>query len=124
MEFDYKKEIPDESKRLIEANRNMEKNPNIIPAILERKKGDSIELIDKTKFLVPKTMTLTQFSSSIRKRINLDKAKALAIFVNGKDKKQYAESGDKLMSELYEKHKDNDGFLYMIYTGEITWGSV
>jgi GABA(A) receptor-associated protein len=27
-----------------------------------------------------------------------------------------------LMSTLYEEHKDEDGFLYMTYSGETTFG--
>ena len=29
-----------------------------------------------------------------------------------------------LMSDIYEDHKDEDGFLYITYSGEITFGCV
>ncbi len=122
MEFAFQKEMPDASKRKIESNKIREKHPDRVPTICEKKDTDKIDQLDKTRFLVPMDQTLTQFSSNIRKRINLDKSKALNLLIQGTDKKQFAESGEKLMSELYEKYKNPDGFLYIIYTGEITWG--
>ena len=122
MEFVFKQENPDETKRIVESNKIREKYKDRIPVICERRKNDIIKEIDKSKFLVPMDLTFTQFSAIIRKKIDLDKAKALNLLVMGKDKKQYSETGDKLMSEIYEKHKDTDGFLYITYTGEITWG--
>jgi len=122
MEFQFKKDNPDQSKRKVESDKIREKYKDRIPVICEKKKKETLNDIDKSKFLVPCDLTFTQFSAIIRKKINLDKSKALNLLVMGNDKKQYSETGDKLMSEIYEKHKDNDGFLYITYTGEITWG--
>ena len=126
MDFVFKQENPDESKRIVESNKIREKYKDRIPVICERRKNDIIKEIDKSKFLVPMDLNFTQFIAIIRKKIILDRSNqksiVLSLLVMGKDKKQYSETGDKLMSEIYEKHKDTDGFLYIIYTGEISMG--
>ena len=122
MEFQFKKDNPDKSKRVLESQKIREKYSDRIPVICEKKATDKINQIDKSKFLVPMDLTFTQFSAIIRKKIDLDKSKALNLLVMGKDNKQFSETGDKLMSDIYEKHRDEDGFLYITYTGEITWG--
>ena len=53
----------------------------------------------------------------IRKRIKLSPEKAIFIFVNNTLPPTAA-----LMSTVYEQHKDEDGFMYMMYSGENTFG--
>ena len=62
-------------------------------------------------------MNLGQFVYIIRKRIKLESNQALFVTVNS-----VLESSNILISELYEKQKDEDGFLYIIYTTENTFG--
>ena len=59
-----------------------------------------------------------QFVYVIRKRIKLSPEKAIFIFVNNVLPPTAA-----LMSSIYEEHKDEDGFLYIVYSGENTFGS-
>lgn len=54
----------------------------------------------------------------IRKRIKLSAEKAIFIFVNNTLPPTAA-----LMSAIYEEHKDEDGFLYVTFSGENTFGS-
>lgn len=58
-----------------------------------------------------------QFVYVIRKRLSLPAEKAIFLFV-GKSLPRTAA----LMSEVYDKHKDEDGFLYLTYSGENTFG--
>ena len=74
--------------------------------------------IDKKKYLVPADLTVGQFVYVIRKRIRLSPEKAIFIFVNGVLPPTAA-----LMSAVYEEHKDADGFLYIQYSGENTFGA-
>ena len=74
--------------------------------------------IDKKKYLVPADLTVGQFVYVIRKRIRLSPEKAIFIFVNGVLPPTAA-----LMSAVYEEHKDADGFLYIQYSGENTFGT-
>ena len=52
-----------------EATRILEKYPDRIPIILEKNKDSDIKLIEKTKYLVPRNMVMTQFIFTIRKNI-------------------------------------------------------
>ena len=70
------------------------------------------------RYLVPKDLTAYQFSFILRKRLQLPKDQSIWLFVNGK----YALKADTLMQAVYERSKDKDGFLYMTYSGENTYG--
>ena len=64
-------------------------------------------------------MTVSQFSFIIRRKIELAKESALFLLVNGK----VSIVGNQTMSEVYENNKDiEDGFLYITYTSQLTWG--
>lgn len=63
-------------------------------------------------------LTVGQFVYVIRKRISVPAEKAIFIFVNNTLPPTAA-----LMSTVYEQHKDEDGFMYMIYSGENTFGA-
>ena len=62
-------------------------------------------------------LTVGQFVYVIRKRIKLSPEKAIFIFVNNVLPPTAA-----LMSSIYDEHKDDDGFLYIAYSGENTFG--
>ncbi|KAG5578889.1 hypothetical protein H5410_049516 [Solanum commersonii] len=69
-------------------------------------------------YLVPADLTVGQFVYVVRKRIKLSAEKAIFIFV-----KNILPPTAAMMSAIYEEHKDEDGFLYMTYSGENTFGS-
>ena len=68
--------------------------------------------------MVPADLTVGQFVYVIRKRIKLSPEKAIFIFVSNNVLPPTAS----LMSAVYEEHKDDDGFLYITYSGENTFG--
>jgi GABA(A) receptor-associated protein len=114
----FKEEHPLE-KRQAEAGRIKEKYPDRIPVIVERAENSkSIPDIDKKKYLVPADLTVGQFVYVIRKRIKLSPEKAIFIFIDNK-----LPPSASLMSAVYEEMKDKDGFLYIKYSGENTFGS-
>ena len=102
-----------------EANRVRTKYPNRIPVIVERAENcNEIEIIDKKKYLVPTDLTMGQFIYVIRKRLKTMTAeKALFVFVGN----IMPPTGEN-MAILYENNKDEDGFLYITYSGENTFG--
>ncbi|XP_074341692.1 autophagy-related protein 8C-like isoform X2 [Apium graveolens] len=114
----YKKEQPFE-KRHAEATRIREKYSDRIPVVIERAGKSDIPDIDKKKYLVPGDLTVGQFVYVIRKRIKLGAEKAIFIFV-----KNLLPPNAAMMSKIYEENKDEDGFLYMTYSGESTFGSL
>jgi GABA(A) receptor-associated protein len=104
--------------RLAEARRIQEKFPGRIPVIVERSATTkSVPLIDKQKYLVPSDMTLGQFIYVIRTRMRLGSDQALFCFIRNS-----LPTASSLMKELYASYKDEDGFVYVTYCGENTFG--
>lgn len=111
-------------------------------------------LFHESRYLVPADLTVGQFVYVVRKRIKLSAEKAIFVFVNnvlpptGEFEYSYdpffffllgsfflkftkgcllnlcSVSTAALMSAIYEENKDEDGFLYMTYSGENTFGSL
>tara|TARA_B100001173_G_scaffold291463_1_gene282878 strand:- start:646 stop:1005 length:360 start_codon:yes stop_codon:yes gene_type:complete len=106
--------------RLKESNEIIKKYPNRIPLIVEKlsNRNDTIiPNIDKNKYLVPEDLTVGQLMYVIRKRIKMTPEKAIFIFCNDK-----LLNSSLNMREIYNQNKDKDGFLYIIYSGESTFG--
>lgn len=103
------------------------------------------------RYLVPADLTVGQFVYVVRKRIKLSPEKAIFVFVKNTlpptgELKLLPFPATKihsciplqwliwlwmclhvsasLMSAIYDENKDEDGFLYMTYSGENTFGSV
>ena len=104
------------SKRKEESSRILAKYTNRIPVICECVSND-IPNVDKKKFLVPSDLTMAQFLYVIRKRIKISSEKSIYLFINGN-----IVAGSQIMGSVYEMHKDEDGFLYICYSGENTFG--
>uniref|UniRef100_A0A8D0FS28 GABA type A receptor associated protein like 2 n=1 Tax=Strix occidentalis caurina TaxID=311401 RepID=A0A8D0FS28_STROC len=88
-----------------------------LQVIVEKVSGSQIVDIDKRKYLVPSDITVAQFMWIIRKRIQLPSEKAIFLFVD-----KTVPQSSLTMGQLYEKEKDEDGFLYVAYSGENTFG--
>ena len=104
-------------KRYQESKNILAKYPERIPIIVEKYEDCELPEIDKLKYLVPKDMTMPQFIFVIRKRIKLDPSQTLFVMVNNT-----LVGSSKLISEIYDELKDKDGFLYVTYTNENTFG--
>ena len=76
-----------------------------------------IDNIDKHKYLVPNDISVGQFVYIIRKRVKLTPEKAIFIFIN-----DVLPPTSTLMGDIYNEHKNEDGFLYITYAGENTFG--
>jgi len=100
-----------------ESQKIKEKYPTRIPVIVEKAEKSNIEDIDKRKYLVPADISVAQFMWIVRKRINLTPEKAIFLFVN-----KIVPSSTATLGEIYSNHKDDDGFLYVAYSGENTFG--
>lgn len=106
------------TERKSESARIRAKYPDRVPCVVEKaNERDDVPKIDKTKFLVPGELTIGQFIYVIRKRIQLAPEKAIFIFVAGT-----IPPSSSLMSTIYESQQDEDGFLYITYSGENTFG--
>jgi GABA(A) receptor-associated protein len=113
---DFKRKFPFE-KRKAEADRIRAKYPDRIPVIVQKKAGADITDVDKNKYLVPNDITVGQFVYVIRKRIKLTPEKAMFVFINNT-----LPATSALMGQIYREYKDEDGFVYCVYSGESTFG--
>lgn len=104
-------------KRKAEFDRIRSKYPDRIPVIAERADKSNIPQIDKKKYLVPADLSMGQFIYVIRKRIKLPPEQAIFIFINNQLPPACA-----LMSQIYKEYADEDGCLYLYYSGENTMG--
>jgi len=104
-----------------ESRNIMLKYPARRPLICEKSpnSNDTIPLIDKTKYLVPSDLTFGQMIFVIRKRLKLDPQVAIFLFIDNQ-----LPPSSLLIGDVYEKYKDIDGFLYITYSGENTFGSL
>jgi GABA(A) receptor-associated protein len=100
-----------------ESDKITKKYPNRIPIIIEKVDKCLLNDIDKTKYLVPKDLNMNQFIYIIRKRIKLDNSQSI-FFIVGNN----VCPSNVPLSSIYEEHKDEDGFLYIVYTSENTFG--
>jgi len=111
------KKLSTEEKRIEESKRILRKHPDRIPVVVCKCKDDSLPDIDKQKYLVPSDMSIGQFMYVIRKRISLKSDQALFILVNGT-----LQPTNMPLSSIYKDNKDKDGFLYIVYSSENTFG--
>ena len=118
MEFKYKQIKTFDQRKLISQN-ILEKYPDKVPIILEKDPTNKIQEFKKTKFLSERKYTVSEFTQKIRSEMKLPEEEALFLSVKGK----YSISGQKIMENIYNTYKDEDGFLYIMYTSELIYGN-
>lgn len=105
--------------RLKKSQTILEKYPDRVPLIIQPSKTDRDSYpIDKSKYITPRDLTLMQLQQIIRKRVRFPAEKALFMFINNKI---YPITS--LVGAVYDTNKDADGFLYVTYCQESTFGS-
>lgn len=104
-------------KRTAEVERLRKKNPNAVPIILAKQPDSLIPDIEKKKYLVSEELTFGHFVCTVRKRIKLKPEQAIFMYVNNELLPM-----TETIRQVYNKHKDEDGFLYITYTGENVYG--
>lgn len=115
MSSKFKNEISlDDRKK--ESSKILNKFPDRIPIICET--TDKITHLDKYKFLVPCDFTISRFVSVIRKRLKADQYTGIFIYVN----ENILPPGNEYIHKIYNEYKDEDGFLYIRYNSENTFG--
>ncbi|XP_078169324.1 autophagy-related protein 8i-like [Carex rostrata] len=103
--------------RLQESREIIAKYPDRVPVVVERFTRCDLPIMEKKKYLVPRDMSVGQFIHILSARLHLSAGKALFVFV-----KNTLPQTASLMDSIYEGYKDEDGFLYMCYSSEKTFG--
>lgn len=94
------------------------KYPDRVPVIVDTNDNSSFnEKLDKHKFVVPDTLSVSEFVIIIRKRLRIDSSKAIFVFCGNT-----ILVGTMLIRHIYDQYKEEDGFLYLIYKAESTYG--
>ncbi|XP_028058607.1 autophagy-related protein 8i-like [Camellia sinensis] len=93
------------------------KYPDRVPVVVERYSNTDLPEIEKKKYLVPRDMSVGQFIHILSCRLRLAPGKALFVFVNST-----LPQTSSLMESVYKTFKEEDGFLYMCYSSEKTFG--
>jgi len=125
------------------SNRLTHKYPDRIPVIIE--KNEHI-VLENYKYLLPKNITISQFMSIIRTKMNIASKQALFTFVKSysSSKESYSSLKESYNSQkesynsqkesyilvpmsetienIYNVHKNRDGFLYIKFGIENTFG--
>ncbi|KRT80003.1 hypothetical protein AMK59_7238 [Oryctes borbonicus] len=93
--------------------------PSKIPIIVQRfSKETNLPQLDKTKFLVPQELTMSQFVTIIRNRTRIKSTQSLYLLVNNRS----LVSLSLTFAEVYSEHAGADGFLYITYASQETFG--
>ena len=101
-----------------EAQRVLEKYPDKIPIIVNvSDKCKDLNPLDKNKYIVPSDMTVGQFVYVVRKKIKLKQGQALFFFTNN-----VLIPNSVTLKSIYENNKSENGFLYIYYSTESTFG--
>ena len=121
----FKDELPLEERKA-EAERIKSEFKDRLPVILEHadvnkhKASSNVNQIDnlsKRKYLVPKEITVGQFIWIVRRRLSLPPEKAIFFLIQNT-----IPSTSAVMKQVYDDLKDEDGFLYVNYKNENTFG--
>ena len=105
--------------RLNESSRIREKYPDRIPIIVCRSRQcKTVPAVDRNKYLVPMDLTAGQFMYVLRQRIKLEPHISIYLMIGD----MTIPASSQMLGTLYHEHMDKDGFMYITYTGESTFG--
>lgn len=94
--------------------------PTKIPIIVQRFcKETHLPHLDKSKFLVPQEITMSQFLTVIRNRMKVTSTQALYLLVNNRSMISLSLT----LAEVYTEYCGPDGFLYVTYASQEVFGS-
>lgn len=101
--------------RKSESEKILQKYPDRVPCIVEC--NDASKTLDKKKYLIPQDLTVGMLITVIRKRLQLSSNKSIFLLIDNTIPVQ-----SRPLSQVYTNNKDIDGFLYITYAMENTFG--
>ena len=121
MKYRFKIENKDANKRKQMSEKIIKQYPDKIPIICEKDPRSKLKDIEKTKYLMPKDLTVSQFHLIIRNKIELNQEESLFLLVDGK----ISLVGETRLGDIYEKYANKeDGFLYIVYAEQLYKGGL
>lgn len=114
---DYKKEKSFDERKM-EAENMKRKYPDRICIYLTKGRSCDLPDIGKNKFLVPTDLTVGQMLHVVRKRMKINSTQSIFLFTENNTLPQSTMP----MYCIYNDHKNEDGFLYLTYNAEDTFG--
>ncbi|GFY69946.1 gamma-aminobutyric acid receptor-associated protein-like 2 [Trichonephila inaurata madagascariensis] len=87
--------------------------PSSVPIILEKAPNGRVATAQKEKYLVPRNLRVADLLLMVRKNIFLGADSSIYLIVGGK-----VLSPSWTMGEVFDKEKDEDGFLYLMYNSK------
>lgn len=97
----------------------IERYPGRVPVVMVRHESCKPGLrLDRDRYIVPADLTFGQFAYILRKRLTLCSTEALFFFTSSKCLVGPSET----VGVLHERHRNEGGYLVVIYTSENCFG--
>ena len=103
--------------RVEESSRILLKYPDRVPIICEKNNRDSNIELNKKKYLISKNVTIGEFLFFIRKNLLINEYTALFLLVG-----DIIPPNNFTVGMLYNSYSNVDGYLYITYSFENTFG--
>ena len=103
--------------RVEESSRILLKYPDRVPIICEKNNRDSNIELNKKKYLISKNVTIGEFLFFIRKNLLINEYTALFLLVG-----DIIPPNNSTVGVLYNSYSNVDGYLYITYSFENTFG--
>ena len=103
--------------RVEESSRILLKYPDRVPIICEKSKMDSNIELNKKKYLINKHVTIGEFLFYVRKTLLINEYTALFLLIG-----DVMPPNNSPVGVLYDAYSNMDGYLYITYSFENTFG--
>lgn len=115
----FEESVPFEQRKE-ESDRVRSRYHDRIPVIVEKGRSTAdIPELERTKFLVPSELSVGQLVYVIRSRLQLSPETAIFLYST---KDGAALPTGSVLRDIDDQYKNEDGFLYISYSGEATFG--
>ena len=95
--------------------------PQKVPVIIQKHKKDkNLQSNDKRKYLIPHDMKYSSLMITLRHRVFENMPSSVALFLSTENGTMLCHTDNIL--NIYDKYVDKDGFLYLYYCSENTFG--
>ena len=109
--------LPPIEKRKTASINMLNKHPDRVPVVICKSSDQNTIDLTKHKYLVPRIACFGLFTLQVRKNMKIDGTETIFFFVSNR-----LMSPDMTLGDIYDKFKDTDNILYIVYSKENTFG--